>query len=77
MSYRQQEENEEAKAHLETVQEMFDSGALDEPYSDWLMHEHIYPPITSRYELFKHMAAGTRSEDFIDEFAFGKQKLNS
>ena len=77
MSYRQAEENEEAQQHLASVGEQFANGDYDAEYSDWLMHENIYPPIYSRYELYKYMEAGYRSEDFIYEVAFGKQKLNN
>ena len=53
MSYRQAEENEEAEQRFACVSEKFANGDYDEEYSDWLMHENIYPPIDSRYELYK------------------------
>ena len=77
MSYRQAEENEEAEQRFACVGEQFANGDYDEEYSDWLMHENIYPPIDSRYELYKCMEAKYKSEDFIYEVAFGKQKLNN
>lgn len=78
MSYRQQQENEEARNHLTEVEGMFDQGLFDDKYADWLVHEHsLIPSICNEATLLHHMEVGTRAKDFIYEMAFGKQKLNS
>lgn len=78
MSYRQQQENEEAHNHFLNVQNKFDNGGFKFEYHYWLMHEHdLNPRIIDDDTLIYHIMMQTRLDDFLHEIAFGKQKLNS
>lgn len=77
MSYRQQEENEEAAQQLDHIYKLYDEGKLDDEYSDWLCAlGGLKPPICNGDTLIYHIEHQTYLDDFIDFIAFGKNSVN-